>query len=87
MRVPNDLQFDTETYLLFSIYYEAYGPFEVMDESAATYVKRFEKQIRGTGQVLEWLGLAIPDKNSPRAGHHPATCTSLVSSSRSTTTT
>ena len=65
MRVPNDLEFDTETYLLFSIYYEAYGPFEVMDESAATYVKRFEKQIRGTGQVLEWLGLAIPDKNSP----------------------
>jgi hypothetical protein len=65
MRVPNDLQFDTETYLLFSIYYEAYGPFQVMDKSAATYVKRFEKQIRGTGQVLEWLGLAVRDKNSP----------------------
>jgi hypothetical protein len=28
-------------------------------------VKRFEKQIRGMGQVLEWLGLAIRDKNSP----------------------
>jgi hypothetical protein len=65
MRVPNDLQFDTETYLLLSIYYEAYGIHEGMDESAATYVKRFEKQIRGTGQALEWLGLAIRDKNSP----------------------
>jgi hypothetical protein len=65
MRVPNDLQFDTETYLLFSIYYEAYGILEGMDESAATYMQRFAKQIRGTGQVLEWLGLATPNKSSP----------------------
>jgi hypothetical protein len=65
MRVPNDLQFDTETYLLFSIYYEAYGILKGMDGSAATYVKRFEKEIRGMGQVLEWLNLAIRDKNSP----------------------
>jgi hypothetical protein len=65
MRVPNDLKFDTETYLLFSIYYEAYGILKGMDGSAATYVKRFEKQIRGMGQVLEWLALAIRDKNSP----------------------
>jgi hypothetical protein len=65
MRVPNDLKFDTETYLLFSIYYKAYGTLVGMDGSAATYLKRFEKEIRGTGQVLEWLGLAKPDKKSP----------------------
>jgi hypothetical protein len=65
MRVPNDLRFDTETYLLFSIYYKSYGILKGMDGSAATYVKRFEKEIRGGGQVLEWLGLAIRDKNSP----------------------
>jgi hypothetical protein len=68
MQVPNDLQFDTETYLLFSIYYEAYGPFKVMDKSAATYVKRFENQLRGMGQVLEWLGLAILIEAFPRLG-------------------
>jgi hypothetical protein len=65
MRVPNDLKFDTDTYLLFSIHYEAYEPFEGMDKSAATYVKRFEKQIRVMGQVLQWLGLATRDKESP----------------------
>jgi hypothetical protein len=65
MRVSNDLQFDTETYLLFSIYYEAHGILKGMDESAATFMKRFAKQIRATGQVLEWLGLATANKNSP----------------------
>jgi hypothetical protein len=65
MSAPNDLKFDTETYLLFSIYYEAYGVLKGMDGSAATYLQRFEKEIRGTGQVLEWLGLARTDKKSP----------------------
>jgi hypothetical protein len=65
MRVPNDLQFDAETYLLFSIYYEAYGTLKGMDGSAATYLKHFEKEISGAGQVLEWLGLATPNKDSP----------------------
>jgi hypothetical protein len=63
MRVPNDLQFDTETYLLFSIYYNAYR-FEGID-TAASYLKEFKTQIHATGQVLEWLGLATPDKSSP----------------------
>jgi len=65
MSVPNDLNFDTETYLLFSIYREAYPGIRGMDGSAATYMKRYEKEIRGTGQVLEWLRLATPDKQSP----------------------
>jgi hypothetical protein len=82
MRVPNDLQFDTETYLLFSIYYEAYGILKGMDESAATYVKRFEKEIRGTGQVLEWLGLAIRDKNSPLGWKPSHDLISLIIESR-----
>jgi hypothetical protein len=65
MRVPNDLRFDTETYLLFCIYYEANGMFKGTNGNAATYLKQFESHIRKTGQVLEWLGLANPDKNNP----------------------
>jgi hypothetical protein len=65
MGVPNDLNFDTETYLLFSIHYIANGDWEGMDKSAATHVKAFEKEIKATCQVLEWLGLAIPKKKSP----------------------
>jgi hypothetical protein len=82
MRVPNDLNFDTETYLLFSIYYEAYGILKGMDESAATYVKRFAKEIRGTGQVLEWLGLATPNKKSPLGWKPSHDLISLIIESR-----
>jgi hypothetical protein len=45
MRVPNDLHFDTETYLLFSIYYAANGILEGTDGSAAAYVETFAKEI------------------------------------------
>jgi hypothetical protein len=65
MHVPNDLNFDPETYLLFSIYYQACGSLKGMDGGAATYLQHFEKEIRGTGQVLEWLGLATPSEGSP----------------------
>jgi hypothetical protein len=65
MHVPNELKFDAETYLLFSIYYQACGSLKGMDGSAATYLQRFEKEIRGTGQVLELLGLARPDEKGP----------------------
>jgi hypothetical protein len=63
MHIPRDLQFDTETFLLFSIWYLAKGPLD-KDKTATAYLKDYEKDIRGTGQVLEWLGLARPDKKS-----------------------
>jgi hypothetical protein len=65
MKVPNHLNFDAETYLLFCIYYAANGITEDMDESAATYLATFAKEIETTGQVLQWLGLATPDEESP----------------------
>jgi hypothetical protein len=65
MRVPNDLEFDTETYLLFSVYYEANGFLKGVDGSAASFMKHRAEEIQVTGQVLEWLGLATRDKESP----------------------
>jgi hypothetical protein len=81
MHVPNDLNFDTETYLLFSIYYQA-NLLKDMDESAETFLERFEKQIRGTGQVLEWLGLATPDKHSPLGWKPSHSLMSLIATPR-----
>jgi hypothetical protein len=69
MNAPNDLNFDIETYLLFSIYYNAYQGYK--NGSAAGYLQRFANEIRGAGQVLEWLGLAKPD-NQSRLGWMPS---------------
>jgi hypothetical protein len=82
MQVPNDLQFDTETYLLFSVYYKAHPILEDMDESAATYVRRFDKEIQGAGQVLEWLGLATANKSSPLGWKPSHDLVSLILESR-----
>jgi hypothetical protein len=65
MRAPNDLNFDTETYLLFSIYYGAYMALEGIAESTTTCLEHLGKAVHATGQVLEWLGFTTPSKNSP----------------------
>jgi hypothetical protein len=69
MHPPNDLKFGPETHCLFCVYYEAwiYGR---SNASAATYLERYKKAIRITGQVLEWLYLTEPDKAS-RLGWKP----------------
>lgn len=59
MLVPNDLKFDSGTYLLFAIYYGAWNPFGPPPD-AATYLKQYKNKIRATGRVLESLGLAVP---------------------------
>ena len=46
MRVPNDLEFDTETYLLFSIYYEANGFLKGVDGSAASFISAVQRKSR-----------------------------------------
>jgi hypothetical protein len=66
MRVPtNDLHFDTETYVLLSIYYQAGGGSDDWPESVRTYLDTFAKEIETTGKLLQWLGLATPDEDSP----------------------
>jgi hypothetical protein len=65
MSAPNDLNFDTETYLLFSIYYGAYVALEGIDESATTCLEHLGKAVHATGQVLEWLGFTTISKSSP----------------------
>jgi hypothetical protein len=63
MRVPNDLYFKPDTYLLFSIYYRALtvGHRKL---SAKSFFERFHKQIQAMGHVLEWLDLAYPNRKN-----------------------
>jgi len=70
MRVANDLYFKPETYLLFSIYYQALtvGNRKL---SAKSFFERFQKQIQAIGHVLEWLDLAYPNRNN-RLGWTPS---------------
>jgi hypothetical protein len=63
MRVPNDLPFDVQTYLLFSIYYRALKVGDD-DQSVTNFLEQFKKQIQAMGRVLEWLGLAYPSRKS-----------------------
>jgi hypothetical protein len=78
MRVPNDLNFDTETYLMFGIHYIANGNWEGMDRTAATHMKAFEKEINAMCKVFAWLGLAVPAKNSPLGWKPSHRLTSLI---------
>jgi hypothetical protein len=70
MKLYNDLNLSGEAFLLLSIFREAYCV-EGFGQSAATYVKRHEKQIHAAGQILEWLGFATADSQSP-LGHKPS---------------
>jgi hypothetical protein len=72
MRLRNDLNLDTEAYLLLSIYRTA-SPIElsVYGTTDAMFVEHFDKAIRGAGRVLQWLGLATADDASP-LGHRPS---------------
>jgi len=61
----NDLGYDPDAYLLFLIISRA-NEFDIaLPASASGYLKRFEREIRATCRVLEWLNLARPDKASP----------------------
>jgi hypothetical protein len=53
-----------------SIFHEA-NCVEGLNRSAAIYLKRYEKQIHATGQVLQWPGLATADNQSP-LGYKPS---------------
>jgi hypothetical protein len=66
MKLHNDLNLNAEAFLLVSIFHQAYC-FEGANQSAVAYVKRHKKQIDATGRVLEWLGLATADSQSPIA--------------------
>jgi hypothetical protein len=70
MRVPNDLYFDSETYLLFSVYYRALtvGNRKL---SAKSFFERFQKPIQAMGHVFELLDLAYP-KGKSRLGWKPS---------------
>ena len=72
MQLSNDLNLDTEAYLLLSIYRTA-SPIElsVYGTTDAMFVEHFDKAIRGAGRVLQWLGLATADDASP-LGHKPS---------------
>jgi hypothetical protein len=64
MKIRNDLNLNGEAFLLVSVFHEA-NCVEGLNRSAAVYVKRYKKQIHATGQVLQWLGLATADDQSP----------------------
>jgi hypothetical protein len=68
----NDENLDSETYLLFAIYSQACRLKCDSRPTAKSYLKTFGKEIQGTARVLEWLGLATPDKTSP-LGCRPTT--------------
>jgi hypothetical protein len=72
MEIPNDLNLHPEAYLLLSIY-RAATPVQlsVYGTTDAMFVEHYEEAIRGTGQVLQWLGLATADDASP-LGHKPS---------------
>lgn len=61
----NDLGYEPDANLLFLIISRS-NEFDIdLPASASGYMKRFERPIRATCRVLEWLNLARPDKASP----------------------
>jgi hypothetical protein len=70
MKIRNDLNLNGEAFLLVSLFHEA-NCLEGLNRSAAAYVKRYKKQIHATGKVLQWLGLATADNQSP-LGYKPS---------------
>jgi hypothetical protein len=61
----NDLGYEPDANLLFLIISRS-NEFDIdLPASSSGYMKRFEREIRATCRVLEWLNLARPDKASP----------------------
>jgi len=58
-----DVNLDPESYLLFYVFYTAWTPAEE-NLSVAMYMEKFKRGFAATGHALEWLGLAVPDKES-----------------------
>jgi hypothetical protein len=58
---PNEINLALEEYLLFSVFYEAWGNPPGHRELADSYLSIYEEQIRVTGHLLEALELARRD--------------------------
>jgi hypothetical protein len=58
---PNEINLALDAYLLFSVFYEAWGNPPGHRELADSYLSIYEEQIRVTGHLLEALELARRD--------------------------
>jgi hypothetical protein len=63
MRVPNDLQLDSGSYLLFALFYESNHVHDRL--SAAAFLQDFESDVETACRIAAWLGLATPAVESP----------------------
>src|SRR5580700_8760230 len=62
---PDQVQFDTHTYILLSIFWETNWRADRPIMSAQGFIDQHRRDIVDTCKVLEVLGLAVPDGKSP----------------------
>jgi hypothetical protein len=62
---PDQVQFDTHTYILLSIFWETNWRADRPIMSAQGFIDKHQREIRDTCKVFEVLGLAVPDGKSP----------------------
>jgi hypothetical protein len=58
---PNEINLALDVYLLFSVFYEAWGNPPGHRKLADSYLSLYDEQIRVTGHLLDALGLARRD--------------------------
>jgi hypothetical protein len=65
MKVPNELQLDSGSYLLYALLYESNTIARHDRSSAAYFLHTFKSEVQIACQIAAWLGLATPAVESP----------------------
>jgi len=65
MKVPNELQLDSGSYLLYALLYESNTIARNDRSSAAYFLQTFKSEIEISCRIAAWLGLVTPAVDSP----------------------